>query len=308
MIPKKFSENLREKLPQMVVLKGPGGATRDVQLERAKNATLFFKDGWKEFAKAHHFMENDLLMFKYNRDSCFKVRVFDGKNLCENVGSYFVRNFASTESAEGRSSQAKRKKRESSVEVLDDEDDSDYEGSGSEWAPTGTWKKKGRRDPSTGSRRREAELRSPSTPHAPNRRTPNAEEKERALQMAMREVTPDSFVVVMKAAHISPYHRLCIPAPWSRNHLLPKNQHLELRVNEKRWTTRLNIQHRSGAAIIISGWFNFTRDNSLLESDVCVFKLSSKINDIPAILDVHIFRASAEAVQLTPPPHKLSPA
>jgi len=208
MIPKKFSENLREKLPQMVVLKGPGGATRDVQLERTKNATLFLKDGWKEFAKAHHFKENDLLMFKYNRDSCFKVRVFDGKNLCENVGSYFVRNFASRENADGGSYQGKRKNRESSVEVLDNGDDSDYDGSGSEWAPRGTWKKKGRRDQSSGSRRREAEIRSPGTPHAPNRRNPNAEEKETALQMAMKEVTPDSFIVVMKAAHVSPYHRL----------------------------------------------------------------------------------------------------
>jgi hypothetical protein len=76
---------------------------------------MFFKNGWEEFVKDHFLEEKDLLIFKYSRDSCFEVLIFDGQSLCEKAASYFVRKCGHRE----RDSfvHAKRKTVEDSAEV-----------------------------------------------------------------------------------------------------------------------------------------------------------------------------------------------
>ncbi|GAB2277662.1 hypothetical protein Dimus_012367 [Dionaea muscipula] len=89
-IPKKFTGNMRYKLPRRVSLKGPSGATWIVQL-KADGDDLCFLDGWGEFVKACSLKENDLLIFKYNGNSLFDVLMFDAKNLCEKESVYFIK-------------------------------------------------------------------------------------------------------------------------------------------------------------------------------------------------------------------------
>lgn len=48
------------------------------------------KDGWKEFVDEHYVEENDVLVFKYDGNSCFDVLIFDQSG-CEKEASYFVR-------------------------------------------------------------------------------------------------------------------------------------------------------------------------------------------------------------------------
>ncbi|KAJ8762177.1 hypothetical protein K2173_007331 [Erythroxylum novogranatense] len=89
-LPMKFGNNLRNILPQNVVLKGPGGCTWCVGL-RAKKGTLFFKDGWRKFVMDHSLQNGDMLLFTYSvGNSQFDVSVFDTKTQCEKEASYFV--------------------------------------------------------------------------------------------------------------------------------------------------------------------------------------------------------------------------
>ncbi|XP_010695063.2 B3 domain-containing protein REM16 [Beta vulgaris subsp. vulgaris] len=289
MIPKIFSEKLKDILPQMAVLKSPGGATWDVQLVR-NNETLYFREGWKEFAEAHNFKENDLLIFKYERDSCFNVWVFDSRSLCEKAGSYFVWKSASRKNEAGENSQLKRKKHTGdSVDAAVHNENPELEGSDSELDPAGASMKKSRRKTMCGLRTSDAEASTPYTDKSP----PSAAEKERPVPIADRELTKESFKVVMKNNNVSNYYRLSIPAPWSREYLAPKNQDVELRTDDKKWTARFNLEPRCGGGVLVSGWSKFVKDNSLKEFDVCVFQLVSQ-KDEPAIFDVLISRATPQ--------------
>lgn len=89
-IPKKFAFNMREELSETMVLKGPTGASWTVGLSASDN-TLFFERGWGKFVEDNSLEENDLLMFKYNRNLYFDVQMFDGRSFCEKETSYFVR-------------------------------------------------------------------------------------------------------------------------------------------------------------------------------------------------------------------------
>ncbi|KAF3446239.1 hypothetical protein FNV43_RR11418 [Rhamnella rubrinervis] len=99
-IPKKFSNNLKQKLPESVALRGPSGVTWTVGITN-KEDTLFFKHGWQEFVKDHALGPNDMLVFRYNGESQFDVLMFDGQSLCEKEASYFIRKCGHTELESG---------------------------------------------------------------------------------------------------------------------------------------------------------------------------------------------------------------
>jgi len=91
MIPRKFANYVREKLQDKVTLKGPSGTTTwEVGLTR-RNDMLFLRDGWTEFVNAYSLEENDILIFKYNGNSCFSILIFDRESLCEKESSYFIK-------------------------------------------------------------------------------------------------------------------------------------------------------------------------------------------------------------------------
>lgn len=52
---------------------------------------LFLRDGWTEFVNAYSLEENDILIFKYNGNSCFSILIFDRGSLCEKESSYFIK-------------------------------------------------------------------------------------------------------------------------------------------------------------------------------------------------------------------------
>ncbi|KAF7827604.1 B3 domain-containing protein REM16-like [Senna tora] len=106
-IPKRFSDNLRRKLPDNVTLRGPGGAFWSVRLMTIEN-TLYFMQGWQLFAKDHCLKENDLLVFKYNGESQFDVLIFDRESFCESAAAYFV----------GKSEPTDKRNRDNSLEEV----------------------------------------------------------------------------------------------------------------------------------------------------------------------------------------------
>ncbi|KNA08718.1 hypothetical protein SOVF_160120 [Spinacia oleracea] len=282
---------MRDKLPHKVILKSPGGAAWEVRLMRDNNDTFFSGDGWKEFAKAHNFKENDLLVFKYIRESCFKVLVFGGGNLCEKADSYFVKKSVLGKNDAGENSQLKRKstnERTDKVvgndeELLLETDDSDNEKDAAEAS-----RRKSRRRHSICSLRNNG---ADVEPHTPNNVPLSAADKARAMQLASQETTNESFTVVMKASNVSFYYRLRIPSPWARTYLTRKNQYMDLRADGRKWTVRFNTEPRYGGGVLVTGWYKFAIDNLLQEFDVCLFKLVSQKGE-PVVFDVSIYRAA----------------
>ncbi|KAK7310472.1 hypothetical protein RJT34_08024 [Clitoria ternatea] len=99
-LPKTFSDNLKKKLPENVSLKGPSGVVWNIGLT-TRDDTLYFTNGWQQFAKDQSLRENDFLVFKYNGESQFDVLIFDGGSFCEKAGSYFVRKCGHAEDVSG---------------------------------------------------------------------------------------------------------------------------------------------------------------------------------------------------------------
>ncbi|KAL5704503.1 hypothetical protein ACHQM5_022923 [Ranunculus cassubicifolius] len=81
-IPRKFVTNFREKLSDVVVLRGPNGNSWKVSVTEAGDDT-FLGHGWEDFVKAHSLEKYYVLVFRYDElESCFDVLVFD-RNQCE---------------------------------------------------------------------------------------------------------------------------------------------------------------------------------------------------------------------------------
>ncbi|KAM1474814.1 hypothetical protein ACFX2I_030782 [Malus domestica] len=62
-------------------LKGPTGIRRTVELEDRENG-VFFRNGWQGFVKDHHLEAGDLLVFDYDGETKFNVKIYD-RSACE---------------------------------------------------------------------------------------------------------------------------------------------------------------------------------------------------------------------------------
>ncbi|KAA8528581.1 hypothetical protein F0562_035936 [Nyssa sinensis] len=320
-IPKKFANNLKEKLPETVTLKGPSGATWNVGL-MSNEDTLFFKRGWKEFVEDHSLAEDDVLMFKYNGDSRFDVLMFDQQSLCEKEATYFVRTCGHKEADGG--CQTKTNTVDSSVEITHD---SSHHADGCNplkkprkddtWTPVSSRRHsqaKGRIKREVRAKRNlgckelstcvveekvnpDAEQRSFSRnviyalEFESNRRPVTKEEKEKALRMAHTASTKDSFIVVMRPSHVYKGFFMTIPSHWATRHLPPRHQDLTLRVKENTWKAR--FYYRNHVAGLAGGWKKFVFENNLEESDVCLFELAGGTTNT-IVFDVSIFRVIQE--------------
>ncbi|KAL6622537.1 hypothetical protein ACP70R_032416 [Stipagrostis hirtigluma subsp. patula] len=89
-IPKKFTNNIRGQIPEVVKLEVKDNKTYDIQVAKEHNE-LFFRSGWAKFARAYELEQSDILMFRYSENSCFKVRIFDSSG-CEKEFSCVVMN------------------------------------------------------------------------------------------------------------------------------------------------------------------------------------------------------------------------
>ncbi|CAI8606104.1 unnamed protein product [Vicia faba] len=113
-LPKAFSDNLKKRLPENVVLKGPSEVVWNIGLV-IRDDSVYFVNGWERFVKDHSLKENDFLVFKYNGESLFEVLVFDGNSFCEKAASYFVGKCGPAQTEQGGS---KAKDNNNSVEEV----------------------------------------------------------------------------------------------------------------------------------------------------------------------------------------------
>ncbi|WOK99616.1 B3 domain-containing protein [Canna indica] len=89
-VPNNFFKNFKGQISEIVTLKGPCGNTWKVRSTKSETC-LSFQNGWNDFVKAHHIQESDILIFRYDGDSCFDVLIFD-EDGCEKTSSVVLRS------------------------------------------------------------------------------------------------------------------------------------------------------------------------------------------------------------------------
>ncbi|KAK1259853.1 B3 domain-containing protein [Acorus gramineus] len=75
-IPPKVVYFLSDKASKRAVLQGPTGCIWEIKLRKAIN-DWYIMDGWTDFVRDHSLKESDLLVFKYDGITHFKVKIFD---------------------------------------------------------------------------------------------------------------------------------------------------------------------------------------------------------------------------------------
>ncbi|XP_043721389.1 B3 domain-containing protein Os11g0197600-like [Telopea speciosissima] len=87
-IPIAFFKHLKERASCVVSLTGPSGNTWQVRLVWNIDG-WFFQDGWPMFVRDHSIQVGDFIVFKYDGESQFSVRIFD-KSGCEKQAAFSV--------------------------------------------------------------------------------------------------------------------------------------------------------------------------------------------------------------------------
>ncbi|XP_050233959.1 B3 domain-containing protein REM16-like isoform X2 [Mercurialis annua] len=317
-IPEQFTKNLRKKLPNIITLKGPSAKMWEVELT-TDDDIVFFTHGWDAFVNDHSLRENDLLIFKYNGDSCFDVLMFDGHSMCEKAASYFVRRCENRE----QGSQIKRKIGEISMEATLPSPNTPVQAptpdkSANNDIGTSPLRKPVMASPVTTKRawskvecvqntheeqstsfeevetKPDTEFVSPmvvhDVPFISSRRLISDEEKENVVKLALTALTSEGFMVIMKPTHVYRRFYMSIPSGWASKHLNSlEKQDVILRRKDNQWATKFYYQKSKNSGGLSGGWKNFAMANDLQEFDVCIFEPGGKTHDT-VILDVNIFR------------------
>ncbi|KAJ6404831.1 hypothetical protein OIU84_012911 [Salix udensis] len=127
--------------------------------------------------------------------------------------------------------------------------------------------------------------------HARRGRKVTEQEKRNAMQLAVRAVTANGFLILMKPTHVCRRFFMVIPSAWIVKRIPIKgNQDVILRFKDRAWHTRFFYhKSRDNNGGLSAGWKKFALDNKLHEFDVCVFEPLDLVN-CPIILNVNIFR------------------
>ncbi|KAL3523022.1 hypothetical protein ACH5RR_015856 [Cinchona calisaya] len=79
-IPTEIVDNIKEKVPDAAIIKGPFGGSWTVKVQQDENG-IFLVDGWENF-RVHHTLESwGCLLFTHCGNWCFRVDIFDGSGL-----------------------------------------------------------------------------------------------------------------------------------------------------------------------------------------------------------------------------------
>ncbi|XP_057974032.1 B3 domain-containing protein REM16-like [Malania oleifera] len=309
-IPKKFADNLKDRLPETVAFKGPSGITWNVELTTSGD-TLIFKNGWKEFVKENCLEENDFLIFRYNRNSHFDVLIFDRQSLCEKEATYFVRRCEHAKFEGG--CRPKGDAKENSVEVVCNslhDDDQCTSSKKSQKMDHGTPVSSAQRSICRTRQRMTrkkvenynsgGQISINKTPsnyvqYISNRRPVTEEEKDKTLQKALATSNKEGFLVIMRPTHVYKRFFVVVPTEWVTSHLSWQSQDVILRHKENIWHAKYYARGRNAG--LTGGWKHFAVENNLEEFDVCVFELGDQLHNT-VVLDVGIFRVVEEMVPL----------
>ncbi|XP_038714674.1 B3 domain-containing protein Os03g0620400-like isoform X2 [Tripterygium wilfordii] len=293
--------------PQKCIIWSPLGRSWLVEMVNL-NDSLFFGKGWKAFVEDHSLEEGDLLLFKYDGNLVFDVKVF-GKNRCEKsmaprkddheqVGkakSYCNTKFPNEKeidyerlvealldgsqtpnkkikTKEGNpSNEARNLKREVELEYADD--------SSSEGDAASNEKKRERMSPSMFSSRVFAlscqgsqKGGSPSTDEAGRRDIPCNSENL-------------SFRVTMKPSHVGLCRgggaSLSVPSKFMATNFSIKDEDGFITVETDGSHRSWSVKYCTTSRKLSLGWLDFVRDNHVEMNDECEFEVDKeKVNTL----------------------------
>ncbi|KAL2907169.1 B3 domain-containing protein REM16 [Bienertia sinuspersici] len=289
---------MKTKLPEKIVLK-VNTVSWNVNLVKGKDDIMLQGDEWEEFVNTYSLKKRDILMFKYNRQECFEVLLFDGTNLCEKEASYFIRKRHQEKNSDDDDEEEEdhdvgRKRKEiqekGSVTGTEEMDQTSYEEiSSSEEVKTTPKKAVTPRRSVLQKRNRSTVKKTVEIQYKSNRRPVTDLETENTLKKAREasKLCTNAFYTVMRPTCV--YKRFFM--------IFKRKQEVVLKVNEKTWLCKVGF-NSCAVGFQSTGWRNFARDNFLEEFDVCLF-VPSESKDQRYVLDVSIFRVVSQVVPPT---------
>ncbi|KQJ86038.2 hypothetical protein BRADI_4g02991v3 [Brachypodium distachyon] len=283
-------------------LKAPSGETWHVGVTKVANE-LFFRLGWRDFAKAHELQENDLVLFTFTGNSSFEVLIFDASG-CEKLSSLFSGKMREHFDDLG----GQHVEQHSLIDDCDDNDDNDSDDNDdndsgeddSESLPSLSVESSHKKSStskkfSAKTKPRKEPSQSPTSSSCDDvkHETSDGDESDhepyysrsakRLLDTEKREIIglaliqPDNpaFMTVLQTSNVQGKHKfLIIPIEFAADHLQRKSHDVLLirPGREDKWYVR-HYQGSSSRGFKCQPWAKFVRDNRLHEGDVCVFEL-----------------------------------
>ncbi|KAK6245308.1 hypothetical protein SCA6_008398 [Theobroma cacao] len=303
-IPVGFNRNLEGRTSGSVLLRGPSGYSWVVELVR-KDDDLLFVEGWADFVRDHSVECGDFLVFRYDGDLVFDVKVFDQSSCekeaafhckCSQGGSEYDRIVGQKRGREDGGVSLDqdceglvKRTRESSSEF--DRDVADKEHCGYEPILAA----KTRRGLASCDENNEGTILKTSGTEDLNLHgggcTPMvAEFEEKKVAQSFNSSFP-FFVRIMKRFNVSGSYTLNIPYQFAMEHLPKCKTEIVLRnLKGACWTvnsvptTRVHTSHT-----LCGGWLGFVRSNEIKVGDICIFEFVRKFE-----LRVHILRVGGE--------------
>ncbi|XP_039121995.1 B3 domain-containing protein Os01g0723500-like [Dioscorea cayenensis subsp. rotundata] len=295
-IPVEFLKHISTATSKIVTLKGPSGRCWNAELSKRSKGT-FLCGGWAEFAEDHALREYEFLVFRYDGDFCFTVKIF-GVNACEREDLFKVI----------------QRKRRKLCEVKDRHVESSLDVGGvlhsqvlkkevqnSNASMLGPDADRGNcleRSESVKNVKIKSEYDDPpveliASPKKIYKRSCSRKrhlvihEERSVAQEAANSFTSNFPFTTVKIcpSHIAKPFPMRLPHAFSHTHLPRKNSVLIIRdPNMKSWEVT-HIPREGGRDSLSAGWHNFCHGNDLKLGDICVFELVK-----PCQLNAHIFR------------------
>ncbi|GAB2282546.1 hypothetical protein Dimus_017087 [Dionaea muscipula] len=267
-IPSGFQKHMRgTSVPRKWTIKNSANKRWVVYLERQEDAFLF-TDGWEEFVDEQSLELGDFLVFGYDGDSTFSVKIYGRNGCAKNLVNVAAANRGRNE--EGELSKGKGNIKGNVEDALDDSSSS-----GDSEARTFE----------------SLENENKAILHEVKRgrvgRPPTRQEGNRALDAANRYISNSKhpcFRVVLTLNYMKS-NSMYIPPKFAMTYINGRTEHVCLKVSNRLWHVNVGKTHRYYE--LKDGWSEFKIDNHLREGDACVIEL---VDLVDFILDVTIFR------------------
>ncbi|KAI9181512.1 hypothetical protein LWI28_015737 [Acer negundo] len=323
-LPGKFVRKFGDELSAVVTLTVPNGRTWRVQLTKDEKKFLFLHDGWHDFVKYHSICVGFFLVFKYGKNSSFRVLIFD-QSACEIQYPIYHRGPNNDE----QNSNQDKTKIDDSVEITGFTTPNSPSNSLKDKAVDECRRSSGKMDtvpsqlnkPTLGSvlginkhGKCGASFETPKFKHpnnpdsstqneleeeieedtnfygsaSPRKRTMTAVAREREFNAArvFEPVNPFCRVVLRKSYLNRKGCLMYFPSSFAKMHLRGVSEIIKLQTTDGKQRIARCV-YRGDSANLTQGWYEFVSENNLGEGDVCFFEVL-KSSDI--VLKVTVFR------------------
>ncbi|XP_039122859.1 B3 domain-containing protein Os01g0723500-like [Dioscorea cayenensis subsp. rotundata] len=298
-IPVQFLKHISTATSKRVTLQGPSGRCWNAELGKSSKGT-FLCGGWAEFAEDHALREYEFLVFQYDGDFIFTVKIF-GVNACEREDLFTViqRKRRKLYEVKDKSRQhvessldVGRVLRSQVIKKVVHNDDVSMLGPDADGGNC-LERSETLKDVKIKSECDDLPIGIIPSPKKvykrscfQKRKLVIHEERSQAPETANSFTSKFPFATVkLCRSHITQPYVMRLPYAFSRTHLPRKKLVLIMKDPNMKSSEVTYIPQKGDADFLSAGWHNFFRGNGLKLGDVCVFELVK-----PRQLNVHIFR------------------